>query len=90
MQYNGKLIISQYKRSLIIRKDRVEQWSLVYGLPERLQVHRSQELVIRGNQNARVQVFQAYVGALFREKGYDFVKEWFEYVVEAALTDILA
>lgn len=55
-----------------------------------LRVHRAQKLVIPKNQNARVQVFQAYVGAVYKESGFEAVKSWLEFVVEEALNDIRA
>lgn len=64
-------------------------WADAYGLPKKLVVPQSQLSLIPKNPNAKVEVFQAYLGALFKEKGYEAVEEWFSPVVEKALNEIL-
>ncbi|KAN0135785.1 Ribonuclease III domain containing protein [Lactarius tabidus] len=47
--------------------------SVKYRLHERL---RAEDPRLRGVQSVQVDVFKAYVGALFREQGVDVVKRW--------------
>jgi dsRNA-specific ribonuclease len=75
-------------RQLLVVRDRVAAWADSYGLPEKLIVHPSQQALIPNNPAAKAQVFQAYVGGLFKEQGYFCVEEWFAPVVDDALCEI--
>ena len=57
-------------------------------MPKKLIVHKSQQALIPNNPAAKAQVFQAYVGGLFKEKGYSCVEDWFVPVVDDALCEI--
>jgi len=76
-------------RSLIVNQNRVATWSDAYALPGRLIVHSAQTDLIRRSTAAKVDVFHAYVGAVFRQDGYDAVEDWFGPVVEKAIGEIL-
>jgi dsRNA-specific ribonuclease len=51
-------------------------------------VHKSQQALIPGNLAAKAQVFQAYIGALYKDQGISFVEDWFIPVVDDALCEI--
>jgi hypothetical protein len=84
-----RLTNEQRMRSLIVNQNRVAAWSDAYGLSGRLIVHSAQTDLIRRSTAAKVDVFHAYVGAVFRQDGYDAVEEWFGPVVEEAIGEIL-
>lgn len=44
--------------------------------------------MIQNNLNARVQVFQAYVGALYKESGIEIIKGWLEPIILDNLRDM--
>ena len=69
-------------------RDRIAAWADSYELPEKLIVHKSQQALIPNNPAAKAQVFQAYVGGLFKEKGFYCVEDWFVPVVDDALCEI--
>jgi dsRNA-specific ribonuclease len=72
----------------LVARDRVAAWADSYELPEKLIVHPSQQALIPNNPVAKAQVFQAYVGGLFKDQGYYCVEEWFVPVVDDALCEI--
>ncbi|KAG8846000.1 hypothetical protein FRB91_001276 [Serendipita sp. 411] len=77
------------KKTLLVAQSRLAGWSDTYNLPSRLRAHASQEETVRRNEWAKAQVFQAYVGALFKEHGYEFVDEWFGEIVEHTIKEVL-
>ena len=44
--------------------------------------------MIRQNESAKSQLFQAYVGALYKEQGLYLIEEWFRPVLDDALNEI--
>ncbi|KIM24129.1 hypothetical protein M408DRAFT_243708 [Serendipita vermifera MAFF 305830] len=78
------------KRAELVSRGRVALWADAYELPQRLIVHPAQAALIPRNESARVQVFQAYVGALYKDQGLNVVEEWFGPVLEDALNEIEA
>ncbi|CAG7847605.1 SubName: Full=Uncharacterized protein {ECO:0000313/EMBL:CCA68542.1} [Serendipita indica DSM 11827] len=80
------------KRKLLVNQDRLAVWADIYGLPSRLQVHYSAELLLRQNTATKAKLFQAYVGALFMQsdRNYRTVEDWFGQLVEQGLEDIVA
>ena len=75
-----------------MNQDRLAGWADIFGLPGQLRAHYATELQVRQNLSTKVQVFQAYVGALFEQSGNDIgvVEDWFGRVVETGLKEILA
>lgn len=53
-----------------------------------LRVHTAQSELIQNSEDAKVDVFKAYVGALYKEGGLECVEEWLMPVVDAALNEI--
>lgn len=53
-------------------------------------MHAAQINLIPHNPTAKVDAFYAYVGALFKQEGYEAVEEWFSPVVEEAIAEILS
>lgn len=47
-----------------------------YGLPDRLQAIRGKAEQLRANPNVRSDIFEAYVGALFRQYGWETTHQW--------------
>ncbi|CAG8647398.1 17032_t:CDS:2 [Acaulospora colombiana] len=77
------------KRILLTSKERVSYWSDAYGLPTRLNARADQESTLRNeNITAKVEVFQAYVGALFRLHDFRVLEDWLMPVVKESLEDI--
>jgi dsRNA-specific ribonuclease len=72
----------------MVARDRIAAWADSYDLPEKLIVHKSQQALIPNNPAAKEQVFRAYVGGLFKERGYSCVEEWFVPLVDDALCEI--
>ncbi|KAG8797794.1 hypothetical protein FRC17_007644, partial [Serendipita sp. 399] len=77
------------KRALLVSQSRLAGWSDAYRLPARLRAHQSQQDVIPHNEAAKAQVFQAYVGALFKENSFEFVSEWLSDIVEHTINGVL-
>lgn len=75
-------------RMLLVTRERMATWADAYGLPQRLIVNPAQRALIPNNENAKAQVFQAYVGALYKDQGIDAVEEWFSPVLDDAVNEI--
>jgi hypothetical protein len=70
-------------------KERVSHWSDAYSLTTRLKARADQEDALRNeNVTAKVEVFQAYVGAVFRLYDFRAVEDWLAPIVLEALEDI--
>jgi len=64
-------------RSAIHRTASLAQWSADYGLPQLLRCSDINSLAaISASAAARATVFQAYVGGLEEDLGFDVAKEW--------------
>lgn len=70
-------------------KERISNWSDAYGLPARLNARPDQEEALRNeNLTAKVEVFQAYVGAIFRLRGFQFLEDWLMPIVKEGIKDL--
>jgi dsRNA-specific ribonuclease len=72
----------------LVVRDRIAACADSYELPEKLIVHKSQQALIPNDPAAKAQVFQAYVGGLFKDQGYACVEKWFVPVIDDALCEI--
>ncbi|KAI0246928.1 ribonuclease III domain-containing protein [Lactifluus subvellereus] len=63
-------------RDYVKRKDVLAQVSVLYGLHERLGLPELQAGRLRASQNVQAQVFKAFVGGLYRDRGFEVVREW--------------
>jgi ribonuclease-3 len=72
---------------MFVNRENLATWCDHYGLWRHLQTQSSQTLLLQYNKNARAQVLQAYVGALYKESGLQVIKDWLEPVILESLRE---
>ncbi|KAI0340803.1 ribonuclease III [Trametopsis cervina] len=75
-------------RALVVGNNTLAGISALYNLPDRLFTHPAQAITLRASTNIQADLFESYVGGVFRDGGIDAVKAWLEplfrpYLVEA-------
>lgn len=75
-------------RSLVVGNYTLATITRVYRLNDRIRSHPAQEIALRASSNIQADVFEAYVGGLFKDRGLEVVKAWLHplfrpYIVEA-------
>ncbi|KAJ2923319.1 hypothetical protein H1R20_g13776, partial [Candolleomyces eurysporus] len=63
-------------RSLMVGNSTLADISKRYKLPDRLRLHPAQALTLRASTNVQADVFEAFVGGLFRDQGLGVVQAW--------------
>lgn len=77
------------RKSYLVSKQKLAEWSDEYELPTRIRGPEHQLLTIQTNKLQRAQVFQAYIAAYFLEKGYLETKAWLKPVIDATYDEML-
>ncbi|KDQ08243.1 hypothetical protein BOTBODRAFT_180013 [Botryobasidium botryosum FD-172 SS1] len=63
-------------RSLIVQNTNIATISTHYRLPALLRMHAAQAVALRASTHVQADLFEAYVGGLFVERGMDEVRDW--------------
>lgn len=79
-------------RSMIVRNTTLAEISRSYRLHERLLLHPAQEVTLRASVHIQADVFEAFVGGLYKDQGIEAVRAWlmplFRHYVTKAYTII--
>lgn len=75
-------------RSLVVGNATLADISVQYGLPKFVRFHPAQALSLRTSMHIQADVFEAYVGGLYKDQGLEVTREWLKalftpYVKEA-------
>jgi len=75
-------------RALVVGNSTLATIAVEYKLPERLRLHRAQLVTLKASPHVQADVFESYVGGLYKDQGLGAVKIWLErlftpYVCEA-------
>ncbi|KAH6914671.1 hypothetical protein BKA70DRAFT_1256728 [Coprinopsis sp. MPI-PUGE-AT-0042] len=63
-------------RSLVVGNFTLADISKRYKLPDRLWLHSAQAVTLRASTNIQADVFEAFVGGLYRDQGLVVVQQW--------------
>ncbi|TFK28930.1 ribonuclease III [Coprinopsis marcescibilis] len=63
-------------RSLVVGNTNLAEISKRYRLPDRLRLHHAQAITLRASTNIQADVFESFVGGLFRDQGLSAVQRW--------------
>jgi dsRNA-specific ribonuclease len=80
----------QDKRTLCVKKKQVAKWSDAYGLPQKIRAPIHQQSAIQDSQLRKAHVFQAYLAAIYLNRGYDIILNWIHKLVDESWADIQA
>ncbi|KAF6761927.1 ribonuclease III domain-containing protein [Ephemerocybe angulata] len=69
-------------RSLVVSNFTLADISKRYRLPDRLRLHQAQALTLRASTNVQADVFEAFIGGLFRDQGLPAVQAWLKPLFE--------
>jgi len=65
-------------RSMIVGNPNLAEISLKYKLPDKLRLHPAQAITLRTSTHIQADVFEAFIGGLFLDQGFEAVKRWIE------------
>ncbi|KAI5124848.1 hypothetical protein M0805_007282 [Coniferiporia weirii] len=63
-------------RSLVVGNSTLAEISHKYELHQRLKMHHAHALTLQSSMNIRADVFEAYVGGVYADRGMDVVSNW--------------
>ncbi|KDQ29654.1 hypothetical protein PLEOSDRAFT_26060 [Pleurotus ostreatus PC15] len=63
-------------RALVVGNATLADISLRYRLPYRLRLHAAQAITLRASTNIQADVFESYVGGLYKDQGLAAVEKW--------------
>ncbi|KZV69890.1 ribonuclease III [Peniophora sp. CONT] len=63
-------------RALVVGNQTLATVALRYRLPDRLRLHRSQSVTLKASMNVQADVFESYVGGLYRARGLALTQAW--------------
>ncbi|EAU84240.2 double-stranded RNA binding domain-containing protein-containing protein [Coprinopsis cinerea okayama7 len=63
-------------RSLVVGNSTLAEISKKYRLPDRLRLHQAQAITLRASTNVQADVFEAFVGGLFKDQDLPAVQRW--------------
>ncbi|KZT35636.1 ribonuclease III, partial [Sistotremastrum suecicum HHB10207 ss-3] len=66
------------KRASLLHHLQLAQWAVEYGLHSRVRASPSSILAVQNSTKMQAQVFQAYVGGLFKDIGLKGVVQWLQ------------
>ncbi|CCL98251.1 uncharacterized protein FIBRA_00245 [Fibroporia radiculosa] len=75
-------------RALVVGNPTLASISVMYRLPDNLRMHPAQAITLRASTNIQADLFEAFVGGLYLDRGLDVIKSWLcplfrPYLVEA-------
>ncbi|KAJ7591464.1 ribonuclease III domain-containing protein [Mycena floridula] len=73
-------------RALIVANFTLAEISVRYRLPERLRLHPAQALSLRASSNVQADVFESFVGGLYKDQGLESVKDWLSALLSPYIT----
>ncbi|KAI9513275.1 ribonuclease III domain-containing protein [Russula earlei] len=65
-------------RALVVGNSTLATIAVQYKLPERLRLHRAQSVTLKASTHVQADVFESYVGGLYKDQGLGAVKEWLD------------
>jgi dsRNA-specific ribonuclease len=80
----------QDNRTLCVKKKQVAKWSDAYDLPQKIRAPIHQQSAIQDSQVRKAHVFQAYLAAVYLNRGYDIIRDWIHKLINESWADILA
>ncbi|KAL5487958.1 MET16 [Sanghuangporus weigelae] len=63
-------------RSMVVGNANLADISVKYGLPQRVRAQRSAVMAMSKSMALKADVFEAYVGGLYKDQGLDVVRSW--------------
>jgi len=63
---------------MIVGNPNLAEISLKYKLPDRLRLHQAQAITLRTSTHIQADVFEAFIGGLFLDQGFEAVNVWVE------------
>ncbi|PCH40934.1 ribonuclease III [Wolfiporia cocos MD-104 SS10] len=63
-------------RALVVGNPTLADLSLKYRLPEKLRMHPAQAITLRVSTNIQADLFEAFVGGLYMDRGLEVVRAW--------------
>jgi ribonuclease-3 len=63
---------------MIVGNPNLAEISLKYKLPDKLRLHPAQAITLRTSTHIQADVFEAFIGGLFLDQGFEAVKLWIE------------
>ncbi|KAL5530333.1 hypothetical protein ACEPAF_6590 [Sanghuangporus sanghuang] len=63
-------------RSMVVGNANLADISVKYGLPRRVRAQRSAVMVMSKSMALKADVFEAYVGGLYKDQGLEIVRNW--------------
>jgi len=75
-------------RALVVGNSTLATIAVQYRLPERLRLHIAQSVTLKASTHVQADVFESYVGGLYKDQGLAATKDWLDklftpYVYEA-------
>jgi ribonuclease-3 len=75
-------------RALVVGNSTLATIAVQYRLPERLRLHIAQSVTLKASTHVQADVFESYVGGLYKDQGLAGTKAWLDklftpYVLEA-------
>ncbi|KZT05581.1 ribonuclease III [Laetiporus sulphureus 93-53] len=74
-------------RALLVGNPTLAAISVRYRLPEELRMHPAQAMTLRASINIQADLFEAFVGGLYLDRGLDVVKDWLYTLLRPYLTE---
>ncbi|KAF4619567.1 hypothetical protein D9613_004896 [Agrocybe pediades] len=63
-------------RAMVVANLTLAQISVKYKLQDRLRLHPAQAITLRASTNIRANIFEAFVGGLYKDQGLETVMRW--------------
>jgi len=65
-------------RALVVGNSTLATISVQYKLPDRLRLHRAQSVTLKASAHVQADVFESYVGGLYKDQGLSAVRIWLD------------
>ncbi|KIK67591.1 hypothetical protein GYMLUDRAFT_36332 [Collybiopsis luxurians FD-317 M1] len=63
-------------RAMVVGNATLASIALRYRLPDQLRLHPAQALTLRASSHVQADLFESYVGGLFKDQGLEVVEKW--------------